>query len=87
MPAKFGQDVPDQFQLVTEDRHVTPSWNQWFQRAQNVVVAVNASGPTSERPKKVLWVGRPFFDTTLGRPVYVKSVNPAVWVDGTGAVV
>lgn len=82
-----GQDYPNNFPIVSDEKTVTNPWNQWFQRVQNVVVAVNASGTTAQRPLKALWVGRPFFDVTLGKPVWVKSVNPAVWVDATGASV
>jgi hypothetical protein len=44
------------------------------------------SGVTANRPDKVLWIGRRYFDTTLGKPVYLKSINPSVWVDGVGTV-
>jgi hypothetical protein len=26
----------------------------------------------------------PYFDTTLGYPIWLESVNPDVWVDATG---
>jgi hypothetical protein len=82
-----SQDYPNNMPVVGDDKTVTLPWNQWFQRVQNVVVAVNSSGTTATRPTKLLWVGRPYFDTTLGKPVWVKSVGPVVWVDATGATV
>lgn len=82
-----GGDYPNNFPMVGEDKTITNPWNQWFQRVQNAVVAVNGSGATAQRPVKLLWIGRSFFDTDLGQPVWVKSVNPAVWVDATGTVV
>ncbi len=80
-------DYPDRAPLVDTDRTVTVQWNQWFQRLQTIAETVSASGTTANRPTRLLFVGRQYFDTTLGKPVYVKAVNPAVWVDATGAAV
>ncbi len=43
-------------------------------------------GATAQRPTDV-WIGRRYFDTTLGYPIYVKTVTPLVWVNGAGATV
>jgi len=59
----------------------------WFNLAHGSVVAVRQSGTTANRPAVGLWIGRVYFDETLGLPVWVKSVNPSVWVDATGATV
>lgn len=64
----------------------TKPWAQWFSRVGTRLMAVEQSGPTAERPTSGLWIGRRFFDTTLGKPVYVKSLGPTVWVDGAGVV-
>lgn len=45
------------------------------------------SGTTANRPISGLWVGRRYFDTTIGKPVWIKTVGPVVWVDATGAPV
>lgn len=79
-------EFPDNVPVVGDDNRSTAPWNHWFQRVQNVVTAAYGSGPTSERPDAYLWIGRRFFDTTLGKPVWVKSVKPTVWVDATGTV-
>ena len=45
------------------------------------------SGTTGNRPTNV-GVGYPYFDTTLGKPIYVKVITPSiVWVDATGVTV
>lgn len=44
------------------------------------------SGTTVNRPSSV-YVGMPYFDTTLGKPISCKSVSPVTWVDATGATV
>ena len=51
-----------------------------------------SSGPSSSRPKfdaadAPYMIGFSFFDTTLGKPVYVKSIakdGTAIWVDALG---
>lgn len=60
---------------------------QWFDRIHAICVANQQAGATAARPTSRLWIGRRYFDETLGKPVYVKSVKPAVWVDASGAVV
>jgi hypothetical protein len=83
----MAQDYPSNSPISNDDGTPTNPWNQWFQRVQNVVTAAYSSGPTTSRPTKLLWVGRSFYDLTLGRPVWVYSVNPTVWKDAFGAIV
>ena len=47
------------------------------------------TGPTASRPTTGLVVGGTwYFDTTLGKPVFLKQITPSiVWVDATGATV
>jgi len=62
------------------------SWVEWFAQISNYVLSNYQHGTTAERPTKGLWIGRRFFDDTLGKPVYVKTLSPIVWVDGVGTV-
>ena len=64
----------------------TPAWAQWLTRTHGSVITLQQSGPTAERPNKVLWIGRFYFDTTINKPIWLKSINPSVWVDGAGTV-
>lgn len=80
-------DYPSNTQVVTENRMVTTPWNQVFSRWQSLISAIPQADTTANRPTAGLWIGRQFFDTTLGKPVYVKSIRPTVWVDGAGTVV
>lgn len=80
-------DYPDNAPIANENGNLTDSWRSWFSRVQAIVSASQQSGTTANRPTKVLWLGRRYFDTTLGKPVYVRSVNPTVWVDAAGVVV
>ena len=45
----------------------------------------NRSGTTAARPTTA-YVGYPYFDTTLNKPVWLKTA-PSTWVDATGATV
>lgn len=44
-------------------------WQQWLDRAQLVLNAITASGPTAGRPTSDLYVGQIYFDTDLGQQV------------------
>lgn len=56
---------------------VTNVWQQWFDQAQGILNSSTASGPTSGRPTSNLYVGQPYFDTDLNKPVYW---NGSTWV-------
>lgn len=81
-----GFGIPDD-NLSDKAGPTSMAWLQWFQRVQNVATALSQSGPTATRPATGLWIGRRYFDTDLGIPVWVSAVKPAVWVDATGATV
>ncbi len=78
--------LPDNSPIAGSER-VTNSWLQWFSRVNAFVNAGQQSGATADRPTTGLWIGRMYYDTTLGYPVFVHSVGPPVWHNGAGAVV
>lgn len=81
-------ELPDDKKVVDEQRNLEFPWLQLFSRWQRIIFANAEAGSTLNRPTKFLWIGRRYFDTTLGIPVYVAQVRPAiVWVDAFGAVV
>jgi hypothetical protein len=56
-------------------------WVSWFQQVFRILTNLTLSGTTAQRPTQNLWIGQPYFDTTLMAPVYVESVGPpVVWV-------
>ena len=79
-------DIPYNSVVVDEKQNISVPWSSWVQRVHNIVISVQQSGTTADRPTKLLWIGRRYFDETAGKPVYLKSINPSVWVDGAGAV-
>lgn len=81
-----GYDLPSGA-LLDEGGNLTPAWAQWFTRTHNSTRTLQESGITADRPDKLLWVGRFYFDITIGKPIWLRSVGPNVWVDATGGVV
>ena len=61
----------------------------WLDEAYQLLFSIQQSGTTAQRPTSVLWIGRFYFDTTLGIPIWIKSVTASVatWVNGAGVVV
>ena len=69
---------------------VKTDWASYFHSVQQTVFNLSRSGPTASRPLSTLdgrWIGMPYFDTTLGKPIYLKSTNPDVWITAAGAIV
>lgn len=63
-------------------------WAGWFSNAQTILADVSNSGPTTARPTAQLYVGKFYFDTTLGLPVWLKTPGATpVWVNASGAAV
>lgn len=59
-----------------------PAWLLWFEKLRIRGGAVGDSGTTANRPTSNLYIGRPYFDTTLGQPIWYDGSG---WVDATGA--
>lgn len=86
-------DLPDGSAIADDAGRLTLPWSQFFSRVLRLAQSVGQSGTTAERPTKLLWTGRRYFDTNLGanggKPIWCvdPTASPAVWVDATGAVV
>ena len=61
----------------------------FFNAVYQIVYAVSQNGPTASRPtsSSQRFIGMPYFDTTLGLPVFLKTASSSAWVkaDGTAA--
>lgn len=80
-----------------EEARATRAWQNWFGQVSTIGFSITQSGPTADRPAErllvtdppspPLWIGRQYFDTDLGIPIWIQSIGPLVWVDATGAPV
>lgn len=60
---------------------------QWLQQLQATVNwNFSATSTTAKRPASPV-IGQHLFDTTLGIPIWCKSLNPVVWVNASGTAV
>ena len=69
--------------INTDNRSMAPSWIQWLTKVGLFCGSISDSGTTAERPTSSLWIGRQYFDTTLGQPIFLKTLAP-LWVDAAG---
>lgn len=88
MATRNAYELPSSTQFCDQDGkgQVQAGWLQWMQRTHNGAATLQQSGITADRPITLLWIGRFYFDTTIGKPIWLKSINPNVWVDGAGTV-
>lgn len=86
IPDDFMTDSQKNFKTGSTQGRLKTYWKNWFQKSYNIHFANTQSGTTANRPTSNLWIGRRYFDTTIGKPVYLKSLSPNVWVDGAGTV-
>lgn len=69
---------------IDDGNVINTAWRSFFNSVFVILTALTQSGVTANRPVKLLWVGRVYFDTTLGLPIWYKGPG---WVkaDGTAA--
>ena len=83
--------VPSTPVIVDDQRTLVPVYQAWFSSIQNWLRPVGSSGTTAKRPvnstQSFMYVGQMYFDVTLGKPIFVQSLNPTVWIDASGTVV
>lgn len=84
MPAFIGA-LPRPPLLDGDGQVFSPQWAGWFNNAQVILTDASNSGTTAQRPTTQMYVGKPYFDTTLGKPIWLKTPGASpVWVDATG---
>jgi len=71
----------------TPIKELPREWQDWFNAVLARINAVPSSGTTANRPTTGVRVGEFYFDTTINKPIWVKTVSPIVWIDATGAAV
>lgn len=80
--------APTDTQIAEGSGPLKRTWQAWLASVQYWLGPMGAAGTTALRPTKSLFVGYPYFDTTLGYMVWIKQVSPSVvWVNGSGTPV
>jgi hypothetical protein len=68
-----------------------PVWQAFLSSVHDFLSPLGQSGTSTTRPtdssRNPLYIGQPYFDTTINKPIWVKSKNPTVWCDATGTAV
>lgn len=60
----------------------------WMNRAYVLLFSIQQSGLSADRPTENLFIGRKYYATDLGKPIFLHSVGTTnVWHDANGAVV
>jgi hypothetical protein len=78
---------PSVSQVLDENGILKQEWAAFLQALQQVAVSGSRNGSTSARPTEAFkgrYEGMPFFDRTLGYPIFLKHASSDVWVDATG---
>ena len=82
-------------QMFEMDEHgnitsLRPEWAHFFTALQGLEYSATRNGPSTSRPNSTMpfrYVGMPFFDTDLGKPIFLKTASSNAWVDATGSAV
>lgn len=76
---------PIRIPFQDKDGIVSREWINWSMQAFRLLFAGSQSGITADRPITNLYIGRPYYDTTLGYSIHVHQVTPSVvWHNGAG---
>lgn len=68
--------------------NIDASWQDFCSAVFFSIISLQTSGTTANRPTKNLWIGRPYFDTSLGaagKPIWYGSNGTWRLADGTAA--
>ena len=71
-------------EIVGDNKYPSKTMTVWISQASEFIFSLTSSGTTADRPVKRLFIGKTYFDKTLGHPIWYDGTN---WVDATGATV
>lgn len=66
------------------DSIIGQGWAAFFSNVYSLLSGITQSGTTANRPVNGLWIGRTYFDASLGIPIWY---NGAAWVNASGGIV
>lgn len=70
--------------MVDKEGIPLPPWYRWITFTGNVLFAITSSGTTAERPVKLLWLGRNFWNTDIGQMEWYDGSTWVTWGGGGG---
>jgi hypothetical protein len=86
MPTNFPITIPTT-PVDSAGKTLNKEWRSQIVTIQTAITSLYQYGTTAQRPTTVAGIGQMYFDTILTKPIWVKSLNPIVWVDATGSTV
>lgn len=57
-------------------------WTKWFYQLVGAFNSITATGTTAQRPSPAPFTGFMYYDTTLNKPIWAKTLTQ--YVDATG---
>lgn len=72
----------------TDQDGLPVEWTQWIAKLEELFNLIQRTGTTAQRPALAPFVGFMYFDTTVNRPIWAKTITTStVWVysDGSAA--
>lgn len=57
----------------------TTGWGTFFSNVFRLLFAFQQSGTSAQKPTTQLWLGRPYWDTSLNTMLRLSSVSPVIW--------
>lgn len=71
----------------TDEEGHPEQWVRFFTQLEELFNQLQQTGTTAQRPNPAPFVGFMYFDTTVNRPIWAKTLSPMAWVyaDGSAA--
>lgn len=69
----------------TESEGKPEAWVRFFTQLEELFNTLQATGTTAQRPNPAPFVGFRYFDTTVNRPIWAKTITPTTWVYADGS--
>ena len=61
------------------------AWTQWISMLEQLFNKLQGTGTTAQRPNPSPFIGFMYYDTTINKPIWAKTVTTWVYSDGTAA--
>ena len=72
-------------QPISTQGETDPVWVRWLTRLATTFNNVQGTGTTAQRPNPAPFIGFMYFDSTINKPIWAKTLTAWVYADGTAA--